>query len=393
MKKLRKKLMSIILAIVLILSLGSPAIAKETAKTAGGATILDAKSIEESENQRFEDGEFLGINADESFEGTIYEDYIDDEYGEDVFPVSEDEFISEEEIHFLQELYNALSTEEKEMFDCLLATDEELKTLHQEYVDPSYEEPEDLSVLTEFNSEVEPLTRSVKYRAASSANPLTTLNKTLVSLGLSSAVVYALNAVAVSVNGAIAEGPLVYGKAVAIIVTVAAVGVLAANWEQVAPVFPKIVKAFQVCFAQSASVIASAFQELKKQAEKKAQEEPTVIVNGTKVKVNGKEYNCKVKISDLTEAQKRQKRYMPAVRANGNVYVATNTNLTYSQAQAIQSLNNEWFGLYATSKSDAQVICGGNRARHDSNESHGAGYYPHYHHYSKLKEKCHVWYS
>jgi hypothetical protein len=196
------------------------------------------------------------------------------------------------------------------------------------------------------------------YKLAAS-DPASILSAELAALNLPTSVTYALETMGASMAAAVEDGPLPIGDILFAAATVTAVVVIAVNWNEVAPKWNKIVKAFKKAFSKSSSNVTSAFEKIYKDVQAKIKEKPSLTINGKKVIINTVEYNCTTKAEALTKKQKNAAKYYPAVLYKGAVYVDTAHPLDTSKAKLFIYANNKTVGVFATSKSYAQGICGG----------------------------------
>lgn len=89
---------------------------------------------------------------------------------------------------------------------------------------------------------------------------------------------------------------------------------------------------------------------------------PSVTLSGQTVTINGVKYECKTKADNLTEQQKKNKKYFPAVLYKDTVYVDPLHSLSNTTAKLFVYANNSKIGIWATSSSYAKGLCGGNNA-------------------------------
>ncbi len=236
-----------------------------------------------------------------------------------------------DDIHLAKDSYNALSPEAKAIFDNALTKDAELLEFHKTYVDPSFKAP------------------SVAQRAYSTyavaADPMTVLSAQLAALSLPSAVLYSLKAMGAGMVAALADGPLPIGDILLAAATVSAAIVIAANWNSISSKWTQIVAAFKKAFSDSISNVISAFSSIRSDVNAELAANPVVSVNGKEVVVNGVTYNCTTRADQLTQSQKQNKKYMPAVLYGGNVWVAASFNLSNAQALTIAACNSSQVGV------------------------------------------------
>ena len=88
----------------------------------------------------------------------------------------------------------------------------------------------------------------------------------LASLNLPAPVLYSLNALMAGFAAAAADGPLPFGDAVLVVSAVAAVGVLALYWPQVAPKWGQIVSVFKAKFNNAVDTVTKIFNQISGQA-------------------------------------------------------------------------------------------------------------------------------
>ena len=287
----------------------------------------------------------------------------------------ENEIGTETDIEMAKDAYAALSPEAKTIFDAALANDPELLQFHRDYVDP--------------NCSIKESPIAV-HSAAAVAPPMTILNAQLALIDLPQAVKYALQAMGSGMVAAIADGPLPVGDILLAAATVSAAVVIAANWNEVSSKWNSIVIAFKKAFAASAANVVSAFQTILGEVKSTLATTPSVTLSGQTVTINGVKYECKTKADNLTEQQKKNKKYFPAVLYKDTVYVDPLHSLSNTTAKLFVYANNSKIGIWATSSSYAKGLCGGNNAIWHNTHSSSEGYFYHYHHPSY--NKFHCWY-
>lgn len=277
---------------------------------------------------------------------------------------------SQEEIEAAREAYSSLTPEAKAIFDASLANDPDMLKFHTTYVDENF---------------TPPVPKIQTRSAMAAADPMSVLMTQLGGLGLPSAVLYSLKAMGAGMVASIADGPLPVGDILLAAATVSAAVVIVANWDTVAPKWDKIVNAFKKAFSDSATNVTKAFQSIFRDVQTKLETSPSITVSGRTVTINGVKYNCTTRADQLTQSQKKNKKYMPAVLYNDNVWVAASVSLTNSQALLIAKCNNSRAGVWATTSSYARGLCNG--GRYDGGNT-SEGYYPHYHHITYTKFHC-----
>ena len=173
-------------------------------------------------------------------------------------PTLSDTLGTQEEIEAARETYLALTPEVKAIFDASLVDDPKMLEFHLSYVDKSFTPP----------------AAKVQARSANAvvADPMRVLMEQLGGLGLPSSVLYSLKAMGAGMVAAIADGPLPIGDILLAAATASTAIVIAANWDQVAPKWDGIVRAFQKAFSKTASNVSAAFLKIKSDAKKKAKE-------------------------------------------------------------------------------------------------------------------------
>lgn len=288
-------------------------------------------------------------------------------------------FVEQEGPNFAREAYANLSQEAKEIFDAALVNDQELLEFHREYVDPDYETPNQRSL----KSYTTISTYSVR-RAAT--DPMTILSASLAALGLSSAVVYSLKAMGAGMVAAIMDGPLPIGDILFAAAAVTVAIVLAVNWNEVSGKWDSIVSAFRTAFSASSSNVKSAFVIILSDVNAELAINPAITVNEKEktFTVNGRKYICDEMAKYLTERETKNVQYMPAMLAEGDVWVVT-MKLSNTEANFLASLNRKEIGVWATSPSYARALCKG--GRFDVGETK-EGHYPHFHHIKYTKFHC-----
>ena len=133
--------------------------------------------------------------------------------------------------------------------------DSKILEFHTTYVDQSFTPPAYM-----------PKTKS----AGVAADYMRILTLELDKIALPQNVTYVLKAMGASMVAAIADGTLPVGDILLAATTVSAVAIIAANWDDVAPKFDKIISAFQKAFSTVSSNITSAFAKIKSDAKKEA---------------------------------------------------------------------------------------------------------------------------
>lgn len=289
-----------------------------------------------------------------------------------------DEIETVADIEPAKDAYDALTPEAKAVFNEALANDMELLQFHKTYVDPF----SDITFV--------PQQRASVMSVAAASDPMTVLNAQLALLSLPTSVVYTLTAMGAGMVAAIADGPLPIGDILLAAATVSAAVAIAANWNDVSPKWNSVVNAFKKAFAASATNVIGAFQTILQEVKGTLATTPSVTLSGKTITINGVKYTCSTKADSLTEQQKKDKKYFPAVLYNGTVYVDPLHSLTNATAKLFMYANNSKIGIWATSASYARGLCGGNSAIWHNTHSSSEGYFFHYHHPSY--KNFHCWY-
>lgn len=288
-------------------------------------------------------------------------------------------FVEQEGPNYARKAYANLSPEAKEIFDAALVNDQELLEFHREYVDSDYETPNQGSLKSYTTISTYSVTRAA-------TDPMTVLSAKLAVLSLPSVVVYTLKAMGAGMVAAIVDGPLPIGDILLAAATVTAAIVIAVNWNEISGQWNAIVSAFRTAFADSSSNVRSAFVTILSDVKAELAINPAITIKDKEklVIINGIKYKCNTRADYLTEDQKENKKYMPAILINKHVWVA-DVKLENGQAAFIASLNDSQVGVWATTQSYARALCQGGRfdgGRMDE------GYYPHFHHICYTNFHC-----
>jgi len=283
--------------------------------------------------------------------------------------------VSQEEIETARETYSSLTPEARAIFDASLAGDAEMLKFHQTYVDKNF---------------IPPAANIRTMSARSATDPMKVLMAELGALGLSTATLYSLKAMGAGMVVSVADGPLPVGEILLAAATASAAVVLAANWKTDGPKFNQIVSAFQKAFANSVNNILRAFSSIKNDINAELEKKPSVTVSGKTVTVNGVKYICDTEADELTEKQKKNNRYFPALLYKNTVYVDASHPISTKIAEAIRDTNGTTIGVWATTESYARGLCGGTNAIWHNTHKSSEGYFYHYHHPSYSKFHC--WY-
>ena len=290
----------------------------------------------------------------------------------------ENEIDTADDIQAAREAYYALSPEAKEIFDATLADTPKLLEFHQTYVDENFVVP------------VQVRPQAAAAAGAVAADPMTVLMAELSALALPTSVLYSLKAVGAGMVAAIADGPLPVGDILLAAAAVSAATVIAANWNQVSPLWNSVVRAFQKAFATSANNVLTAFNEIKNQVLKIVT--PTLSYNqkDKTVTYGNTTYRCQTKVSSLTEQQKKAGVYYVALRIGTMLYCDTSHPVSAKTAKAVLSGNNSFIGILATSKSLALDISSPILRNDTAHDPSKPGYFPHYH--PDSAKNAHCWY-
>ena len=269
--------------------------------------------------------------------------------------------------------YNNLSPEARAIFDRIIASDPELSEFHKENVDP-------------FFNRYDIQQYAVNSYAVDLASQLA--NK-LAALSLVPDVSYCLNAMGSDMAAAANGGSLVLGGILIAAATAEAVVTIAANWDTVSEKFNRIVDSFTSVFADAASAVVSAFDEIKGEVPAaRTGINISVVVNGRTAYVGSRTFSCAVAVDALREQDVRNKKYFAGVIYSDDVYVDINHPLNDTDARMILSLNRSDIGVVAVSEKYARGLAG---SCPKGPEEHGwSGYYKHYH--NTLFPKAHIWY-
>lgn len=288
--------------------------------------------------------------------------------------------VTQEDIQAARDAYFSLSPEAKAIFEYHVVNNYEILKFHQRYIDKNFVPSSKIS------KKMEQLSNSMTI---SSANEMTILMAKLNGMNLPTAVLYSLQAMGAGMVAAIADGILPIGDILLAAATASAAVVIALNWDTVSPYWDDIVDAFKEAFSNSVDNIIKAFNTLLGNI----QDEiivPTITVSGKSVTVDGVRYYCSTEADELTEQQKKNKKYFPAVLYYGTVYVDPLHSLDTSAAKLIMFANNRYAGVWATSESYARGLCGGANAKWHNTHDMSEGYFFHFHH--PTFSKFHCWY-
>lgn len=143
----------------------------------------------------------------------------------------------------LKSVFEEMTPEAQSLFlNYMMTSDVKMLQLHQKYVDNN----------VRLNTKTINTQRSMQSFAVRSVTSLSDqlkiLSYQLGLIGLSESVKYALMSAGSSILAALADGPLLVGDIVAIIVAAGCAVVLIANWDSVSSNWSKIIKAFQIAF-------------------------------------------------------------------------------------------------------------------------------------------------
>ena len=283
-----------------------------------------------------------------------------------------------EAVEIAKMVYANLSAEEREIFLDSLNEGDELYEFHKEFIDTSFDK-----------SQIVIVGRPNR----GSKNPLLSLRAAIAALAIPVAMKYALNAMGVSLVGAVAEGALPVGK-VLLAASAAAVATTAAiYWNKVEPKWGSIVSAFTKSFSRSKSSISSAFSSIKKDAAsnaKRLKKRVAISISGKDVYVKDTKYLCKTKADAMSKKQIEKGYYFVALVYRNQIYIDADHPVSFNVAKSVIMLNDGKVGIWATSQNKAKGVCSGPKAIfHDKHKGDG-GYYYHYHH-PQYKD-AHCWF-
>lgn len=278
--------------------------------------------------------------------------------------------------------FENLSPEAKELFYCLLTKNDELLDFHVENVEPDFN-PEDITTDSVYDYQFNVFSVSNLHASTALASNLVTLNNSLEALNLPSSVLYCFEALAVSVQAAIAEGPLTIGKFVTLIVSAFVVVTIVANWSSVKPKLTKITNIFVKAFSKSASIIKQGFSEISTNSKSFAEEKADISASGNVVTLNGIKYKCETDAEDVSSRERSKMSYCLGVRYNNSVFICTSIRFDLKYARSIIAANSAVVGVFSKTKSQAMSACGGRNSAYGPEIQCGKekkpGYFYHFH--------------
>lgn len=285
-----------------------------------------------------------------------------------------------DEQSLIQEVYNSLSDDAKELFNQQIAQDPKLIEIHEKYIgnlEPVIYDNNDTSysLMTDYAT------------ARSEKNALDVLTYELSLLALSAPLYYALMAQGAALVAAGVDGPVIpIGDVVGVCIAGAGAVIIAIYYQEFMEKYSGISRAFSMAFVVAGHQIQQALNDLYQKCAEKLSSS-SISISGQTVNANGEEYRCTTLASSLSERQKRLHKYYPALLYNGNVYVDTTKGMDTPIAKGIIAINDKRFGVWANSDSYARGACGNNAKYH---EPHGGdeGYYQHYHSLTHTKSHC-----
>lgn len=266
--------------------------------------------------------------------------------------------------------YYSLSPEARSIFDQMLAIDPVTRAYHIENVDSTFN------------------TSSAKMLGGTRDASLTTIVNQLTALSLPSDVLYSLEAVAAGIIAALADGPLPFGDLLLLVATAGAAVIVAVNWNSISTKWTSIVNIFKNAFTSISTIVEDTFDEIQGNLTV-YQNVPTITSNGKVATIGSMQYNCLVRVADMTQGQ-RQHDYYVAVRWGNDVYFDASKPITQGFARAIVAADNSDVGILATSQTKAIYVAQPQPIGPEISGGGSTGYYYHYH--NAMHRNCHIWF-
>ncbi len=285
-------------------------------------------------------------------------------------------------------VFDGLSLEAQKIFLSHISCDPTLVEFHRENVDKAFSPGR----VTSFGS----IEKSVNK-----SNLLNTIHNELVSLGLSTSVVYAFEGIASGIIAAAADGALPIGDIYATIVATYAAATLAEHWTtEIAPNWNEIVAVFQSAFSDMRENIAAALGLLADDAVSMTNPAQTVAISGSLVIVERKDGTTeRFRVNTRAEnCYLEDNEYYVAALIN-HVLMVCPISIDFGTAVAIKKANLSAVGVATYHHMLAQSVATANSPfgiTYHSNDVHSGNpnYLPHYHpcNSNGTPKSVHIWF-
>lgn len=278
--------------------------------------------------------------------------------------------------------YESLTPEAKAIFEAAIANSLDAITYHRSHIDANYEIPQALM-------------QSAAATAAA-VDAVRLIQNGLTSMYVPEAVNKAMTLFASGISAALFDGPLPFGDIYAIAVAAYTAVVVAEHWDDVVSLWDDIVELFQDVFDTISSEIANAMSSIKVDIEDEYSLPDTVTVTyaNRTFMISGTRYVCTVLAENMGPTDNR---FYPAAIFGSVLYVCP-TYIPFKYARAIIDTNIPKTGVFTRHMAAARSLCtGGTAIEHHSHENqcpdYASNYFPHFHRVrGTVKYNTHAWY-
>ncbi len=350
MQKTLRRFTSLLLSLTMLLSLASTAFAADTG--ADTSTALAGTSVEE-------------ITSVESSASDIYDEV-------------EIEFATLSPEECAETTYYGLSPTARDRFLAAISCNPELIEFHQQYVDSSF-------------VPVDPPAPQV-------FDPVSVVSVGLAGLGVGTAVLYCLEALASEFVSAVNSGEITVGDLYSYIIAVGTISTLANDWSITGPKWLDIISVFCDAFPSISNNVTTSMEYVPADVEDECSlNTVSVGFSGTTARINGKTYKCSVRAEEFNP---QGEKFYIAIRSNNILYVCPK-EISLKIANAIVEFNNTYIGVMTVREYTAYRLAefGGCIVCSDSRTNPCQPNYLHHYHrrewsMTPTKDHCraHVWF-